>query len=159
MSTKDCFEPEELTLVLPSVSAKTRRQIFEIISEQAALVSGASSAAIFARLMQKEKDESSATGNGIAIPNARLMRLQKTITIFMTLENKIDFGASDNRHVDIVCVLLSPRSDGILHLQRLSKISRLLKNAKLCDALRSASTEAELRAILESSQHNLFMAA
>jgi PTS system nitrogen regulatory IIA component len=158
MSTKDQFGTSDLTIVMPNVAAKTQREVFEIISAQIAEISGISSTAIFTRLMQKEKDQSSATGNGVAIPHARFLQLKESYTLLMTLKNKIDFNANDSRHTDIICVLISPRADGVLHLQRLSKISRTLKNAKLCEEIRAARTEQDLRRILYDPQ-NMILAA
>ena len=82
-------------------------------------------------MMDKEKDATSGVGHGVAIPHLKLSGIDKPFTALVSLNNALDFEAPDNKPVDLVCLVISPESDGPLHLRRLSRISRMLHNESL----------------------------
>jgi len=53
--------------------------------------------------------------------------------------------------VDLVFLIISPDTDGPLHLQRLSRISRMMRAPENYSRLRGAESEDAMRAILENA--------
>lgn len=156
---KSPFDLQNIDIVMTNMTAKNTREILEKISHEISEYSSLTATTIFTRLLQKEKDQSSGTGNGVAIPHARMMNLDAPISMLITLTNAADFGAPDNMPVDLIYVLLSPRADGPLHLQRLSAISRILKNDDFCDNLRNAKNADAVSALIAAGPLSLSRAA
>lgn len=138
----------ETSILLPQVKLQTRRKILDRLAELAAPLSSTESSAISARLIQRERMATSGIGGGIAIPHLRLRQAEKPVFILMTLASPVDFDSVDRHPVDIVAMQLSPESDGPLHLRRLARLSRMLRDEGLCEQLRNARSENELSAIL-----------
>ena len=78
---------------------------------------------------------------------------------FVRLQRPIDFNAVDDAPVDLIIMLLSPGGDGPHHLRRLSRISRLMREANLLEDIRSASDADTIRSLLEHGNQRLIAAA
>lgn len=94
---------------------------------------------IFEVLLQRERLGSTGIGGGVAIPHAKLPRLEKLVGVFARLEKPIDFDAVDGEPVDLVFVLLAPEAAGADHLKALARIARLLRDPKVAEKLRTAA--------------------
>ncbi len=122
--------------VLPLVRAGAKKQLFQAMARQAALLSGLDSEQILHTLLTREKEGSTALGGGIAVPHGRLEKLGRPFALFAHLDAPMDFDALDRAPVDLVAVLLSPVQAGVDHLKALAAISRLLRDRALCQKLR-----------------------
>ena len=134
--------------ILPCQKVVSHKQIFMTFAKQAEKHLGISAEKLFDLLIEKESSASSGIGNGVAIPHLQVRGPQKPFTIIATLERPLDFNAIDNEPVDIVCLVMSPQSDGPYHLRRLSRISRLLKNKALRKKLVEARDTQTIHALL-----------
>lgn len=130
-----------LDMALPRIRAASRKQVYEILSEKAGASLGAAPRDIFNALTAHESDSPAGIGGGIAIAHLKMKGLGNSFFLLATLETPADFDALDGAPVDIVCLLLSPEENGPVHLQALSRISRLLNNTDLCGKLRDAQSE------------------
>lgn len=122
---------------LHALRSATVPQAYEALAHQAARLTGLPEASIFSRLMEQETRATSGIGGGVAIPHLRLKKLQRPFTLLARLARPIDFHAVDREPVDLVLLLLSPEREVALHLQRLSRFSRLLRDSALCTNLRN----------------------
>lgn len=135
--------------ILPELKATGRKQALQAVVECAARTTGLDGAAILSGLGPWKKDAAlSAIGDGVAVLHTALAGLERPYTLFARLPQAVDYNAPDGEFVDLLFVLLSPESDGPLHLQRLSRATRLLRDRHLCRSLRDADTEDTLRALL-----------
>jgi len=136
--------------ILPDLKANNQRQAFQIIADQASRDTGLNSKRLLSRLLTWEgkSTTSSGIGGGVAIPQLTMWELRKPYALFTRLTHMIDYNSVDSAPVDLICLLLSPQSDGPYHLQRLAKISRLLRDENLCQSLRSADSHDALYALL-----------
>lgn len=89
---------------------------------------------------------------GVAVFDVQSSYVQKPVLVLATLENMVDFKALDGNPVNIVAAVISPKTEGAFHLQKLSWISRLLKNEQLCNALRSAREVDAMRVLFLPDQ-------
>ena len=103
---------------------------------------------LVAAIQHREKVASTALPCGIAIPHGKLARLDRIFGLFARLPKPIDFEALDDQPVDLVFLLLAPEGAGADHLKALARVSRLLRNAQVCEKLRGAEDRAALYAIL-----------
>ena len=79
---------------------------------------------------------------------SRISGLEKVSGFFARLSQPVNFDSIDNKPVDLVFMLLAPESAGADHLHALATVSRILRNEKLCEHLRTAKDEAEIYRIL-----------
>ena len=134
--------------IIPALKAKTKKQALQELSELGAIVTGRPSRDILEGLMQRERLGSTGLGGGIAIPHAKFRELDRIHCLFARLDEPVEFEALDNEPVDLIFVLLAPEHASGDHLKALARISRLLREPKALDRLRSARDRAGLFAIL-----------
>jgi nitrogen PTS system EIIA component len=142
--------------VVPSLKAKTKKQLLQELSARASRLTGLPERDIFDVLLQRERLGSTGLGQGIAIPHGKLAGLKRIVGIFARLAEPIDFDAVDAEKVDIVFLLLAPEGAGADHLKALARISRLLREGSAVDKLRASKDAAALYAVLteeEASSH------
>jgi len=134
--------------VFHRLKAANKKKLIAELAACAGTVAGLDEGKVFETLWEREKLNSTGVGHGIAIPHARLAKLEKIIGIFAQLENPVDFEAIDEAPVDLLFVLLTPADAGADHLKALARVSRLMRNAALCEKLRAANDKAQLYALL-----------
>lgn len=99
-------------------------------------------------LVQRERLGGTGTGNGVALPHARLPEIQKMSAHFARLETPIDYASVDDRPVDLVFMLLLPGGNEGNSLPALACVARKLKDAATLASLRRASSASGLYSTL-----------
>jgi len=127
---------------------KNKKNVFSIISKKASEENNINQDILFNSLFKREKLGSTSVGNGIAIPHILVESFQECKCIISILSNGIDFDSLDNANVDLIFLLLMPKSNNIEHLQILASISRLLRNSELTNKLRGCKNAESAIAIL-----------
>ncbi len=110
-------------------------------------------AELYNNLLAREKLGSTALGDGIAIPHCRLSGCRQSLGCLITLEQPVDFDASDGQLVDIVFVLIVPEEATQEHLDILAGLAQLLSQVRFCDALRDAGSDEALYSAAVSFGH------
>jgi PTS system nitrogen regulatory IIA component len=145
------------TAIALRVSAANKRQALAVIAEIAArnFESKFEAGAILDALSEREQAGSTGVGHGVAVPHARLDGLTRMRGVFVRLEQPVEFGAVDERPVDLIFALFAPPDAGSEHLRALARVSRLLRQADLRQQLRKARTADAILALLvqESASH------
>ena len=93
---------------------------------------------IFQVLLERERLGSTGLGKGVAIPHARVPDLTHTVAAMLTLAEPVDFEAADGQPIDIAFGLLVPEDDSENHLQHLSRLVTLFRDADCCGKIRQA---------------------
>lgn len=148
LHVRDFLALQSVTSHLP---ATTKADVLKGMSEMAAKTTGKDTHAVFDILWEREKLGTTGVGFGIAIPHGRIEGLDRVYGFFARLAAPVPFDAIDDKPVDLVFLLLAPESAGADHLHALAIVSRLLRDAKLCQQLRNAKTEADLHRILSEA--------
>ena len=138
----------QINLVLPQLQVTHRNQALSLLTMEIAGVIPCAQHVMLERFLAREQTQSSGVGDGVAIPHLQISQLERPFGAIATLKQPVDFNAQDNRAVDLIFVLLSPERDGTLHLRRLAGISRLLRNADLCEKIRDTADRDIIRALL-----------
>jgi PTS system nitrogen regulatory IIA component len=99
-------------------------------------------------LLKREALGSTGIGKGVAIPHARLPRLQRPFGIFAKLRQPIEFDAIDGQAVDIVFVLLLPAAAESEALGALALVARTLRSPETLARLRAARTASDLYSLI-----------
>ncbi|MBU1726156.1 MAG: PTS sugar transporter subunit IIA [Candidatus Omnitrophica bacterium] len=92
-------------------------------------------------LMAREALGSTAIGQGIAIPHAKLDCVDKLVAAFGLSRKGVDFDSLDGELAYIFFLLVAPQDSAGPHLKALARISRLLKDKYFRDTLRSSTDE------------------
>lgn len=106
------------------------------------------SAVIGASLRGREDLASTAIGHGVAIPHARLQGLDDSRGAFLRLSRPVDFRAADGQPVDLVLAMAVPEHFVQQHLLQLAEVAERFASAPFRDALRTATTAAEICKLL-----------
>lgn len=142
-------------LVLTDLKAQTQRKCLREIAGLLAGVAGLDGAVLGRLFAFKEKRQRSAIGRGVAIVDVQSVRVTRPILALAVLDHSVDFRAPDGRGVDLVAAVLSPLRDGPVHLQKISGVSRLLRDDVLCESLRMARDPDAVRLLLMTPERRL----
>lgn len=146
-SFQDLLAPASVLIDLP---ARTKKQLFAALAERAAPLADVAPAKVVEVLTARERLGSTGFGGGIAIPHGKLDNLDRSVGLFARLAGPLDYGAIDNQPVDIVVMMLSPSSSGMLHLKALAGVSRALRDQGLLARLRGAGSADAIYALLSA---------
>jgi PTS system nitrogen regulatory IIA component len=134
--------------VIARLHATSKKQLLQELSKAAADVFGGEAREIFDILIERERLGSTGVGSGLAIPHGKLDRLDRLHGMFVRLDKPVDFDAIDDRPVDLVFLLLAPEGAGADHLKALARISRIMRDADLCNKLRGSDSPDAIYALL-----------
>jgi nitrogen PTS system EIIA component len=99
---------------------------------------------ILAELRKREQLGSTGMGGGVALPHARIHRIQKPFGMVVRLKKPIEFDAVDGKPVDMIALLLLPDTQEGKQLGALACIARKLRDPDVLTALRRARDGGEL---------------
>ena len=134
--------------ILPGLRVNGKKQALQELAAKAAALTGQNERSIFEILLQREKLGSTAVGNGIAIPHAKMAKLNRLFGLFARLDRPIDFEALDGQLVDLVFLLLAPEAAGADHLKALARVARLLRDPEMARKLRDCRDAEAIYAVL-----------
>jgi len=136
--------------VFPAMAARDKRQVLKQLSTEAAQATGLPEREIFSALVEREAMGCTGMGNGICIPHGRFESLSRVFGLFARLKSPIDFGAEDEKPVDLVFLLLTPQNATTEHMKALASVSRALRGKTAGEKLRAAASAEALYEILST---------
>jgi PTS system nitrogen regulatory IIA component len=122
------------------------------MAKRAAPLCGIDEHAIFDVLWERERLGTTGVGHGIAIPHGKVSGLNGIFGFFARLQAPVPFDAIDDRPVDLLFMLLAPEAAGADHLRALAKVSRLLRDQKLCEKMRQAKDAGAIYRMLTEAE-------
>jgi PTS system nitrogen regulatory IIA component len=149
MEISDLLKPEA---VVAHLKAGNKKQALQELARHAAEITGVSDRRIFETLLERERLGTTGVGNGIAIPHGKLADFKRLYAVFARVDKPIDFDAIDEQPVDLIFLLLAPEGAGADHLKALARVSRLLRDASMCEKLRGAESADGLYMLLTQSE-------
>jgi PTS system nitrogen regulatory IIA component len=149
MEISDLLQPEA---VISGLKVSSKKHALQELSKHAAQITGVNDRRIFETLLERERLGTTGVGNGIAIPHGKLADFKRLYGVFARLDKPIDFDAIDEQPVDLIFLLLAPEGAGADHLKALARVSRLLRDASVCEKLRGADTADGLYMLLTQSE-------
>ena len=87
---------------------------------------------VFSALVERERLGTTGLSKGVAIPHCKVAECTKVTGFLVTLENPIDFGASDGLPVDLIFALVAPSSNDKQHDNILAEIVNFLGDDDFC---------------------------
>ena len=104
---------------------------------------------LMGELLKREQVMSTGIGGGIAIPHALTDDIEKLALVFGRTATPMDFQAMDSHPVDLVFMLVGPKTASSIYVKLLARVSRLLQNEAFKDRLRHATSPQD---VLEAFQ-------
>ena len=101
-----------------------------------------------AALWERERLGSTAIGQGVAIPHARLAGLSRPVASFGRSPEGVEFDSLDGRPVHFIFCLLAPEGAPVAHLRVLARMARILGDGSLRRRLQQAAGREELYRLL-----------
>jgi len=95
---------------------------------------------VFARLMERENIQTTAVGNGIAIPHCFTDEISDLVIIVARAPAGLEFDSFDGRPTRVVFLLMGNRQEHSLHLKALARIARLIKSTQFIDKIVSSGS-------------------
>ena len=116
------------------VAALAGRSKAEVIAELAGVLANEYREIDRERLIQaledRERLNSTALGDGVAIPHGKLPGLKHVLAAFGRSRLGVDFQSLDGKPTHLFFLLVAPEDSAGAHLKALARISRLLKDER-----------------------------
>ena len=145
----DLLAPEDILL---ECEATTREGLFACVAGALATQHGLPKEAIVASLDDRERLGSTALGQGVAIPHARLKGLTRPIAAFVRPRAPIPVDAPDGKPVASLLVLLVPEGAIEAHLELLAQAAAMFCDRSFRERLSRCNSAAEIRAVLTGAR-------
>ena len=100
-------------------------------------------------VLEREKLGSTGIGQGVAIPHGKTDVLSEQIGVLGISKKGIEFNSLDGELVYIIFLLVGPVEVTGQHLKALSRISRLVKDKFLRQAIKDAETKEDVVKIIQ----------
>jgi len=130
------------------VAALAGRSKAEVIEELAGVLTHDHAEIDRQRLIQaledRERLNSTALGDGVAIPHGKLPGLKRVLAAFGRSRAGVDFQSLDGKPTHLFFLLVAPEDSAGAHLKALARISRLLKDEGFRVRLMEASNAHDL---------------
>ncbi len=147
MVTSDYIHPHAIA---PELKGTTRDEVLRELADLLVTVyPELGMQDIHAMLRAREELSSTAMDSGLAIPHAKIPRIERMYGAFARSTAGIDFGAPDGGKTRLFFVLISPERNAGGHLMALAHISRLFKDESRRKDLREARTAGEIYQLLQ----------
>ena len=138
---------------LVDLRGKTKPEVLRELSDAlVGAVPGLDRAELYAMLVEREKLGSTAMGDGIAIPHARIESLDRVLAVFGLSRGGVDFDSLDGQPTQLFFLLVAPGREGSAHLLLLARLSRLLGIDAFRARLREVGTTDELFRAIEEEE-------
>ncbi|MBS6645319.1 MAG: fructose-specific PTS transporter subunit EIIC [Clostridiaceae bacterium] len=103
-------------------------------------------------ILAREALGSTAVGEGIAIPHAKVAAVKEPGLAAIVVPDGVDYEAFDGSAANLIFMIAAPDGEADTHLEALSKLSTLLMNPGFKDALISAKTKEEFLKIIDDTE-------
>jgi PTS system nitrogen regulatory IIA component len=136
-------------LVLPDLAARSKPDVLVELADAVTRRHGElDKARLVAALEDRERLNSTALGDGVAIPHGKLPGIRRVFAAFARSRAGVDFQSIDGKPTQLFFLLVAPEDSAGAHLKALARISRLLKDATFREKLVGAPDAAALWTII-----------
>ena len=136
---------------VPAMTEREPLRAIELLTDRAALAAGVDPALARRRVLDREALVSSALGNGLALPHARIPGLSEAHIAVGLAPEGIDFDAPDGQPVRVLLLMLTPEDDAEVHLGLLADVGRRFSTGEAAEQFARSSNFTEFRAFLNAA--------
>ena len=99
-------------------------------------------------ILERERLGSTAIGNGVAIPHAKIKGIKKPLLILGRSVGGVNFDSLDGEKTYLFFMLISPQEEVGPHLKILAKVSHLVKDKFVVERLKKIKDKHEIFEII-----------
>ncbi len=103
-------------------------------------------------ILAREAEFSTAVGDGIAIPHAKVAAVARPGLAAMTVPGGVEWNAPDGAPADLMFMIAAPEGEANTHLEMLANLSAMLMHADFANALRAAKTPQEFLKVIDDAE-------
>jgi len=138
---------------LVDLKGQTKPEVLaELADALVAAIPALDRAELYAMLVEREKLGTTAMGDSIAIPHARIESLDRVLAVFGLSRTGVDFDSLDGQPTQLFFLLVAPGREGSAHLLLLARLSRLLGVESFRAHLRGVKSTDELFRAIEEEE-------
>jgi len=143
-------------LIIPNLRGRTRDEaLSELVEHIAKQNPDVDARLTLSLLTERERIGSTGIGNGIAIPHAKLPKIQRAIACFARSLEGVEFGSHDGRPAHLFLTLLAPERGSGVHLKALARAARLFKDTDFREQLLKANGAKSLWSVIYEKDTHL----
>lgn len=140
-------------LIFPNLTATTISGILrELAHGVCAAGKYSDEETLYQRLMQRESQESTGIGKGLAIPHCKVENLHQLILAIGYAPTGVDYKAMDGERTQFFFLLISPSNEAVQNLRALAALSRLLKSPAFMTQLHARPGKTELLRLIREEE-------
>lgn len=99
-------------------------------------------------VFDREALSSTGLGDGIAVPHAKTDSVSSSLLAIGISKEGIDFQSHDNQPVNIIFLMIAPKSQPGQHVETLSEIAKMMQSSVVMKFLRKAETPQDVFEVL-----------
>lgn len=142
MKITELLAPERIVL---GVDAKTKEEVWRLLAGRLQAAGVVTDVEQYLKdIAERESKGTTGVGFGVAIPHAKSAAVAVPALAMAQLAAGVDVESLDGSKADLFFLIASPANGADIHLRALSKLARMLMHESFLDALRTASTPAEI---------------
>lgn len=107
-------------------------------------------------ILAREAQGSTAVGEGIAIPHAKVEAVKEPGLAAVTVLEGVDYDAFDGSLANLIFMIAAPAEGADVHLEALARLSTLLMTPGFKDGLLGAKTKEEFLEIIDQAEKEKF---
>lgn len=108
---------------------------------------------LYQKLLDREKIESTAIENNVAIPHCKIENLQEPILIVGISKNGVAFSSNENSLTKIFFLVISPIDLPALHLKILASVAKITKSKDLLKKIINAENLYEIKQLIKEEEN------
>ena len=143
----DLLLPEDILL---DVDASNKSELIDGIGQHMQRVHAMPQESIALALSQREQIGSTGLGEGVALPHARIRKLDRVVVAYIRPKLPIPFDSPDGKTVSDVLVLLVPQQATEEHLTLLAEAAQMLSDRRLRERLHLCSFPLQVKRLCEA---------
>jgi len=143
-----------LNHVISELSADSRSEAIDELAAKAATLSDSQTAASIAlAIHEREQQMTTALGDGVAIPHARLTDMQQAVIVMARAPRGVEWDAPDGKPVQMIFLILTPLNDQHVQLQILQGVAQAIGSDSVRRQLIAAAGVPEIIEILRKANN------
>lgn len=143
----DLLLPKDILL---DIIVASKSELIDEIGQHMEWVHGIARESVAVSLSDREEIGSTALGQGVAIPHARVKELDRIQVIYIRLKLPIPFDAPDGKPVSDIFVLLVPKQATEEHLNILAEASQMFCDRHFREQLHFCKHPQEVKRVFEA---------
>jgi len=139
MKIRDLLSESSIDL---HVSASSKKDVLDTACQLMAKNGNIKDPAAYKKaVLKREKESTTGTGEGIAIPHAKGEFVSKPGLAAMVIKDGVDYDSLDGEPVKLLFLIAAPDTKDNIHLEVLSNLSKILLDEKIVKALLGAKSK------------------